>query len=253
MSKKPEKCCSACGQSIRNVPYALSGEGYCCESCFLASRTGNFDETSIRAIAAFVEALAAALDLREHETGLHSTRVACHTLELARRFEPLHPDILHQIYWGALLHDLGKIGVPDSILLKHGPLTESEWVEMRTHPEKGYAIVEKIPGMQGAAEIVLCHEERFDGSGYPQGLTGEAIPWGARLFAVVDTLDAMTSDRPYRKGLSFEAAKKELVKMSGRQFDPVAVELFLNSEPVMRDMVSLKCGTAHAADLFNQK
>ena len=186
-----------------------------------------------RADAAFAEALAEALDVREHETGLHSYRVACHTLILARRFIA-DPDQLRQIYWGSLLHDAGKIGVSDAILLKQGPLDEDEWREMRTHPEKGYRIVSKIPGMEEAAEIVLSHEERFDGSGYPRGLRGEQICLGARLFAVIDTLDAITSDRPYRKANTFEQARDEIVRMSGTQFDPVAVQAFLAEETALR-------------------
>ncbi len=188
-------------------------------------------ETDIleRADAAFAEALAEALDIREHETGDHSKRVACHTLVLARRFIS-DPHRLRQIYWGALLHDIGKIGVPDAILLKQGALDDAEWREMRTHPEKGYRIVAQIPGMKEAAELILSHEERFDGSGYPRGLRGEQICLGARLFAVIDTLDAMTSDRPYRKGGSFDQAYDEIAGMSGIQFDPLAVQAFMAEE-----------------------
>jgi HD-GYP domain-containing protein (c-di-GMP phosphodiesterase class II) len=193
-----------------------------------------------RADAAFAEALAEALDVREHETGDHSKRVACHTLVLARRFIT-DPHQLRQIYWGALLHDVGKIGIADAILLKQGALSEDEWLEMRTHPEKGYRIVAQIPGMEQAAEIVFSHEERFDGSGYPRGLRGEQISLGARLFALIDTLDAMTSDRPYRKALSFDQAHAEIVKMSGTQFDPVAVQAFLAEESTLREMVAAKC------------
>lgn len=193
-----------------------------------------------RADAAFAEALVEALDIREHETGSHSKRVACHTLLLARRFTA-DPHQLHQIYWGSLLHDIGKVGVSDAVLLKQGALNKDEWDEMRTHPEKGYHIVSKIPGMEEAAEIVRSHEERFDGSGYPRGLRGEQICLGARLFAVVDTLDAITSDRPYRKASSFEQARDEIVKMSGTQFDPRAVQAFLAEEKALREMVEAKC------------
>lgn len=190
--------------------------------------------------AAFAEALSEALDIREHETGAHSKRVACHTLVLARRLmnDPHH---LRQIYWGALLHDIGKVGVSDAVLLKHGALNADEWLEMRTHPEKGHHIVAQIPGMEKAAEIVFSHEERFDGGGYPRGLRGAQICLGARLFAVIDTLDAMTSDRPYRKAVPFEQAHAEIVKMSGAQFDPVAVQAFLAEEFTLREMVAAKC------------
>lgn len=197
-----------------------------------------------RADAAFAEALAEALDIREHETGDHSKRVACHTLVLARRFIT-DPHQLRQIYWGSLLHDVGKIGVSDAVLLKQDALNEDEWKEMRTHPEKGHRIVAQIPGMEQAAEIVLSHEERFDGTGYPRGLRGEQICLGARLFAVIDTLDAITSDRPYRKAGSFEQACDEIVKLSGTQFDPLAVQAFLAEEAALREMVEAKCMQPH--------
>lgn len=193
-----------------------------------------------RADAAFAEALVDTLDIREHETGSHSKRVACHTLVLARRFTT-DPHRLRQIYWGSLLHDVGKIGVSDAVLLSQGALNKDEWEEMRTHPEKGYHIVSQIPGMEEAAEIVRSHEERFDGSGYPRGLRGEQICLGARLFAVIDTLDAITSDRPYRKASSFEQARDEIEKMSGTQFDPLAVQAFLAEEKTLREMVEAKC------------
>lgn len=204
-----------------------------------------------RADGAFAEALVEALDIREHETGDHSKRVACHTLVLARSFinEPYQ---LRHIYWGALLHDVGKIGVPDAILLKQGALNEEEWNAMRTHPEKGYRIVVQIPGMNEVAELILSHEERFDGSGYPRGLRGEQICLGARLFAVIDTLDAMTSDRPYRKALSFDQARAEIVSMSGTQFDPVAVQAFLAEEKTLREMVTAKCMQSHDPDIYGE-
>lgn len=236
--------CIFCGGPIASTVFARNWDLYCCEGCFL--KRGEFraaHEALEQAQQALAESLAAALDMREHETGLHSKRVACHTLVLAREFTD-DPAQLHQIYWGSLLHDIGKIGVPDGILLKPGSLTPEEWAIMRTHCAKGYEIIKTIPFMHEAANLVLCHEERYDGSGYPAGLAGEAIPWGARLFAVIDTLDAITSDRPYRKGLSFDAARQEIVKMSGTQFDPAVVEAFLKAEPALREMVALKTGAA---------
>lgn len=193
-----------------------------------------------RADAAFAEALSEALDIREHETGNHSKRVACHTLVLARRFTT-DSHHLRQIYWGSLLHDVGKIGVSDAVLLKQDALNADDWQEMRTHPEKGYRIVAQIHGLAEAAEIVYSHEERFDGSGYPRGLRGEQICLGARLFAIIDTLDAITSDRPYRKASSFEKAYDEIIRMSGTQFDPLAVQAFLAEEKTLREMVEAKC------------
>lgn len=202
-----------------------------------------------RADLALAETLAAALDAREHETGLHSQRVACHTQVLAQHFTQ-DAQQLRQIYCGALLHDLGKIGIPDAILQKPGPLTQDEWLVMRTHPEIGQRILASVPFMAEAADIVLCHEEHFDGTGYPRGLSGEAIPLGARLFAVIDTLDTMTSDRPYRKGSSFDAAKTEILSLSGAQFDPQAVEAFSAEEKILRMMVARKCGVDFVDSIF---
>jgi len=232
------RVCRHCGSSIGGSPYLRAGEEYGCEGCFLKARQSR--EFSDAEHGALAEALAAALDLRERETGLHSKRVACHTLVLARRFTN-DREQLRQIYWGALLHDVGKIGIPDAILLKPGPLTQAEQLVMRTHPEKGHAIVAGVPFLRDAAQIVLAHEECFDGSGYPRGLAGEAIPLGARLFAVIDTLDAMTSDRPYRRGLPFDTAKAEILGFAGTQFDPAAVEAFVAEEHVLREMVAVKC------------
>ncbi len=234
--------CSECGAPISAPPFARHGEAYSCERCYLTSRHPAPPDELLEG---FAEALAAALDAREHETGLHSKRVACHTLVLARRFTG-DAAALHQVYWGALLHDIGKIGIPDAILLKHGALGAEEWQVMRRHPDIGYGILASAPAFAEAAQIALTHEERFDGSGYPRGLAGEAIPLWSRLFAVIDALDALTSDRPYRNATSFDAAKTEIVSCSGRQFDPRAVDAFLEEEAVLRDMVAVKCGDAPA-------
>lgn len=176
---------------IPAAPFAREANRFYCGACFLRQREQHdLQVERDQAYLAMAEALTAALDAREHESGLHSQRVACHTQVLARRFTQ-DPQRLRQIYWGALLHDIGKVGIPDAILPKKGPLTEDEWLIMRTHPEIGHRILASVPFMAEAAEIILCHEERFDGSGYPRGLPGEAIPLAARLFAVIDTLDAM--------------------------------------------------------------
>jgi len=241
---RPEKLCCSCGSTISHPPYLEAGENSCCEHCFLRRHAPEAAAQAQTAeIEAFAEALATALDLREHETGAHSKRVACHTLVLARRFAR-DPTLLREIYWGALLHDIGKIGVPDAILCKAGALTDAEWGVMRQHPENGHAILRGIPFMTRAAEIVLCHEERYDGSGYPRGLAGEAIPFGSRLFAVIDTLDAITSDRPYRAAQSYDAAKAEILRGVGGQFDPLAVDAFVAEEATLRAMVAVKCGEA---------
>jgi len=172
-------------------------------------------------------ALVQALDAREHETSDHSQRVVRYTMAIAERLGLPHTE-LPDVGRGALLHDIGKIGVRDAILLKEGPLTDEEWKEMRQHPQMGWRMIRTIPFLQAAADIVLSHQERWDGSGYPRGLAGEAIPIGARIFALADTLDAMTSDRPYRKGVSFLEARKEIARCASTQFDPRCVAAFLS-------------------------
>lgn len=233
--------CRSCSENVAAGLRLQDKDGALCENCFLG-KTGHAPAWAANEMpyVSLTEALAAALDAREHETGLHSKRVACHTMVLAKRFSD-DAMTLRQVYWGALLHDIGKIGIPDAILLKQGPLTPEEWKTMQQHPEIGRHILAGVPHLALAREIVLCHEERFDGSGYPRGLGGDVIPLWARLFAVIDTLDAMTSDRPYRKGLSFDNAKAEIQHMSGTQFDPIAVEAFLEEESTLRTMVELKC------------
>jgi len=237
------RTCRHCGTAILGAPFAREGDEFCCEGCFLAAhRDHALPAGADEGQCALGEALVAALDAREHETGLHSKRVACHTLVLARHFSA-DPRQLQQVYLGALLHDIGKIGIPDSILLKDDALTDAEWQIMRTHPEIGHRILTGAPFMGDAAQIVLTHEERFDGTGYPRGLAGRAIPLWARLFAVIDALDAITSDRPYRKSLPFDAARAEITRQSGIQFDPRAVEVLVAEDTVLREMVELKCGT----------
>lgn len=174
-----------------------------------------------------IEALISALDAREQETGNHSERVSNYARSLAMQMG-LSEEAIDVVAQGALLHDIGKIGISDNILLKPAKLTPEEWVVMRTHPQVGYDILSKVPALKDAAQIVLAHQEKYDGTGYPNGLKAEEIPLGARTFAVVDTLDAMTTDRPYRKSLPFEAAREEIIRYSGTQFDPKIVEVFLS-------------------------
>lgn len=171
-------------------------------------------------------ALVTALDAREQETSFHSQRVVEYTMAIARMMT-FKGQELAEIGRGALLHDIGKIGVPDAVLLKCGRLTPEEWVEMRKHPEIGHSMIATIPFLATPSQIVLSHQERFDGRGYPGGLAGQEICIGARIFSVADTLDAMTSDRPYRKGTSFQRAIEEIQRWSGSQFDPEVVEAFL--------------------------
>jgi hypothetical protein len=175
-----------------------------------------------------LEALVTALDARDRETKGHSTRVTDYTLDIARRLglRPGSPD-WEDLKRAALLHDVGKIGVSDFILHKPGPLTPEEWEEMRRHPGIGYEMLKGVRFLALPAEIVLSHHERFDGKGYPRALGGDEIPLGARIFAVADTFDAMTSDRPYRRALPWEAARDEIVRHRGTQFDSRVVEAFL--------------------------
>ena len=172
-------------------------------------------------------ALVKALDAREKEVGSHSERVMNFAVFLGGKLGMAGRD-LHELSKGALLHDIGKIGISDNILLKPGQLDDGEWIEMRRHPQVGYAILSEIEFLKTPAEIILSHHERFDGTGYPKQLKGEQIPIGSRIFAVVDTLDAMTSDRPYRMALPFDVAVAEIIKYRGSQFDPAIVDLFLS-------------------------
>jgi putative nucleotidyltransferase with HDIG domain len=173
-----------------------------------------------------LSALVAALDAREHETEAHSRRVGEYALHLAEVMG-VGPEPREDIRKGALLHDVGKIGISDRILLKPGKLTPEEWTEMRKHPEIGFWILMGSRELRTASEIVISHHERWDGAGYPHHLLGTDIPLGARIFSVVDTFDALTSNRPYHRGESYGSARKEIETNAGTQFDPTVVEHFL--------------------------
>jgi putative nucleotidyltransferase with HDIG domain len=173
-----------------------------------------------------LRALVMALDTRDEETQGHSLRVVKFTLKLAELLGIKDEKQLKVIEYGSLLHDIGKIGIPDAILRKPGKLTPEEWEVMKTHPRLGYNILYKIEFLEEAAQIVLHHHERLNGAGYPDGLQGEEISLGSRIFAVADTVDAMTTERPYRYALTFEEASEELTKYSGIQFDERVVEAF---------------------------
>lgn len=170
--------------------------------------------------------LLSALHTRDTETRNHSTRVSTYARLVASRLG-VEGQALIDIERGALLHDIGKIGVPDAILRKPGPLTPDEWVEMEKHPELGHAMLANIDFLAEAQTIVLQHQERWDGKGYPAALSGDRICLGARIFAVVDAFDAMTSDRPYRRALRTDVARKEIARCAGTQFDPTVVAAFL--------------------------
>ena len=173
-----------------------------------------------------LEALGDALDLKDAETEGHCKRVTAFTIAIARAIG-LSGDQIRVIARGAFLHDIGKMAIPDAILRKPGKLDPDEITIMREHCYRGYQIVRKIPFLGEAAEIVYSHQEKYDGTGYPRGLKGEQIPLGARIFSVADTLDAMTTTRYYRKAQSLQAAREEIERWSGRQFDPQVVKVFL--------------------------
>jgi hypothetical protein len=182
-----------------------------------------------------LESLVTALDVRDQETRGHSVRVATHSLDMAKMLGIKDEDELLTVYRGALMHDVGKIGVPDAILLKPAKLTEEEWEFMRRHPALGYRILAQVPYLRPAAKIVLAHHERWDGDGYPRKLKGDDIPLGARIFAICDTYDAIISDRPYRAGQSPDAAFAEILRVAGTQFDPKVVEAFEAAFPRWRE------------------
>lgn len=177
-----------------------------------------------------LEALGDALDLKDAETEGHSKRVTAFTIQIARAMG-LAPEAMRVLARGAFLHDIGKMAIPDAIIRKPSHLTQEEKDIMKQHSYFGYRMLKKIPFLADAAEIVHAHQEHWDGNGYPRGLKGEEIPLGARIFAVADTFDAITSNRPYRAAQSVEAARTEIAAWAGRQFDPLIVGVFLAIPP----------------------
>jgi response regulator RpfG family c-di-GMP phosphodiesterase len=175
---------------------------------------------------ALLEGLIAALDYRDAETQWHSRRVSLYARRLAVELGIGDPE-LTVIEHGALLHDIGKIGVRDRVLLKPGPLSPDEWEEMKRHPELGWALLQRVDYLRPASAIVLQHQEKWDGTGYPAGLKGEGIVVGARIFHIVDTLDAITSNRPYRQARTVSEARAEITRCAGTQFDPELVQAFM--------------------------
>lgn len=199
----------------------------------VAERTSQL-EAAIQAIEqgykSTLQALGAAIDLRDKETAGHSRRVCTYSLEIAKCMS-LPEARLENLVRGAYLHDIGKLGIPDSILLKPGPLTSSERTIMQQHVQIGFNLIRDIAFLEGAAEIVLTHHERFDGRGYPAGMKAEEIPLGGRIFAVADAFDAITSDRPYHRAASFDFALDAIHGGAGTQFDPTVVGAFLTIAP----------------------
>jgi putative nucleotidyltransferase with HDIG domain len=188
------------------------------------------EDSTARLRSAYDETLAgwaAALDIRDRSTAQHTERVTRRTVELARRFG-FEGRALDDVRRGATLHDIGKMGVPDDVLGKQGPLTDDEWVQMRRHPELAVQMLQGIEYLRSALAIPRCHHEKWDGTGYPAGLVREQIPIEARLFAVVDVYDAITSVRPYRQPMSPEEARRTVLDGAGTHFDPAVVEAFLD-------------------------
>ncbi|HEV2283799.1 MAG TPA: HD domain-containing phosphohydrolase [bacterium] len=215
------------GQDWQELLTALAGQ-----AAIAADNAALFDDlqrSNIDLALAYDTTLAGwsrALDLRDRKTEGHTRRVAELTLRLARALGVPDPELVH-IRRGALLHDIGKMAIPDSVLLKPGPLTAQEWEIMRQHPLTAYELLSSVAFLRPALDIPYCHHERWDGTGYPRGLQGEHIPLAARIFAVADAFDALQSDRPYRPGMSDDEARRRIVEEAGKQFDPRVVEAFM--------------------------
>jgi putative nucleotidyltransferase with HDIG domain len=198
---------------------------------FLGLQRSNYDLAL--AYDATIEGWSHALDLRDRDTEGHTMRVTDMTLKLARIMGLQEEQLVH-IKRGALLHDIGKMGVPDSILLKPAELTDTEWEVMRQHPQLAYEWLAPISYLQKALEIPYCHHEKWDGSGYPRGLKGEQIPLSARIFAIVDIWDALTSNRPYRPAWSVERTIDYIRKNSGTHLEPAIVDVFIHNLDELR-------------------
>jgi putative nucleotidyltransferase with HDIG domain len=248
-SRRTDRITGQVTQSLLSVPLVREGKGIGAIQA-MNKRAGQFSEEDrellrgIADIAALaianaqlyaalqasydttLEALTAALDARDHETEGHSRRVVEYAARLARQIGMSEEEVV-TLRRGAMLHDIGKLAIPDAILHKPGSLTPMEQAVMREHPRRGYEMLRDIRYLKHEREIVLAHQERWDGSGYPNGLVGEQIPLAARVFMIADTLDAILSDRPYRKGQDYKAARRIIEMEAGRQFDPRLVESFL--------------------------
>jgi putative nucleotidyltransferase with HDIG domain len=183
---------------------------------------------------ATIEGWSYALDLRDKETEGHTQRVTEITTKLCRKFGLSEKELTYA-RWGALLHDIGKMGVPDAILQKPGKLSDEEWVIMKMHPVYARNMLERINYLKSAIDIPYCHHEKWDGSGYPSGLKGEQIPLTARIFAITDVWDALTSDRPYRPAWPKSDTLDHIKSGAGTHFDPQVVKVFLESEELWKD------------------
>ena len=188
------------------------------------------------------------LDLKDLNTGVHSTRLAEWGMRVGQELG-LEESQLQNLEVAALLHDIGKVGVPDAILRKPGKLDDDEYALMKKHPEYGWAVLRMLPGFERAALDILHHHERFDGKGYPAGLRETEIPIVSRIVSVIDAFDAMVSSRPYRKGLPYEEAVRRLIEASGTQFDPAVVKSFLSFAQSEMATVSAAAGTSVSSAL----
>jgi len=220
--------------ALKHRRLKLENRGYQADlQSLVADRTERLTRSTVdlaRSHDMTLEGLGAALEMKDGETGRHSRRVTAFAIAMARAMG-LSVDRIAVVARGAFLHDIGKISIPERILLKPGSLTPDEMVVMREHCSQGFEMLKKIPFLAEPAEIVFSHHEHFDGSGYPRGLRGDGIPLGTRLVAVANTMDAITSDRPYRAAQSVPAALGEIRLWAGRQFDPEVVELCLAMDP----------------------
>lgn len=236
------------GQLESHFPTAGGGREVRLIEATLRALTRSLEESQTARERSYVEAVGAvvtAADARDHETSGHSFRVALYAATLARAMG-VRGEELKAIEWGALLHDVGKMVVPDEILRKVGSLTEGEWLIMKQHPNWGYDMLAEVSFLQPAVlDIIYCHHERWDGRGYPRGMAGEAIPLAARIFAVVDTYDAITSDRPYRRARGYQTAVNEMQRVAGQQLDPQVVEAFCEIPEVELRRLRELCKRVH--------
>jgi len=232
------RACPHCGSKIEGNRYIKRADGtYRCEHCYFAdTHLEDVVEEIETSYLVTLEAFVSAIDAREHEVGDHSLRVTQFAMIMGHAYGVTGRDLV-DLYCGALLHDIGKIGVPDSVLHKTGPLTTEERAIMHGHPEIGHRIISHIGYFAKAAEIIRCHHEHFDGTGYPRGLKGNEIPIGARVFALADALDALTVTRPYREALPFEGAHREILAASGKNFDPAVVNAFVKASDDLKSHI----------------
>jgi HD-GYP domain-containing protein (c-di-GMP phosphodiesterase class II) len=211
-------------------------------------RIKQLEESLLTQRTALICAFNQLVDLKDLNTGVHSTRLAEWAMRVGQELG-LEEDDLRDLEIAALLHDIGKIGIPDSILKKPAKLEADEYALMKKHPEYGWAVLRMLPGFERAALYILHHHESFDGKGYPAGLKGSEIPIASRIVSVIDSFDAMVSSRPYRKGLPFEEAIRRLILGSGTQFDPAVVESFLPLAQAETETVFAAAGTEVSAAL----